>query len=263
MNKRLIALMLLAAALFVFVAIWIAFRGWKFQSALVVLSVFASLLLLTVAVWIGTWAWRLSAREDETSKTRANLLAALDAGLILAVVVALLGGLLNSGVQNALQRASDESQWRDRISTSSELAGPDLLGHDLRRVSFSGKVLLAADLKGANLRGVEFVGATLKGVDLRRAQLQGADFIGADLTRSDLRGANLDGALLESANLGFTDVEKASSLSNAETNFNTCWPRGFLETPLASKLKPQGISNLAQGQIPPGKGREADDHGDC
>ncbi len=65
-------------------------------------------------------------------------------------------------------------------------------GADLRKVDFTGTILVKANLKRADLRGANFQRACLK-----EANLNEADLRGADLYWTDLRGANLEGMIID------------------------------------------------------------------
>lgn len=143
------------------------------------------------------------------------------------------------------------------------LAGADLSGMDLSRISF-----LGADLAGANLENTILQGSDLSGANLVRARLEGAllgvttdaktrlhekwqkvnalvieggrrmDLTGIDLSGANLanvqlegaklRGANLDRAILDGTNFQAADLE-GSTTHNAKF-YNTIMPDGSVRT---------------------------------
>jgi uncharacterized protein YjbI with pentapeptide repeats len=78
-----------------------------------------------------------------------------------------------------------------------------------RKESLAGRNLSGADLSRMSLRGVDMSGAYLEAANLTEADLAGANLSGAVLARATLRGTKLGGANLSKANLGKSDLNAA------------------------------------------------------
>ena len=72
------------------------------------------------------------------------------------------------------------------------------------------RLLSTGECFGCNLVGVDLTGVHLVGVDLRNANLQGAIFVNANLEGADLSGANLQAANFTAAFVSGTDFSNAN-----------------------------------------------------
>lgn len=72
------------------------------------------------------------------------------------------------------------------------------------------RLLSTGECVGCNLVGVDLTGAHLLGVDLRNANLQGAILVNANLEGADLAGANLQGANFTAAFVSGTNFSNAN-----------------------------------------------------
>ncbi|MGB3206958.1 MAG: pentapeptide repeat-containing protein [Crinalium sp.] len=72
------------------------------------------------------------------------------------------------------------------------------------------RLLSTGECFGCNLVGVDLTGVHLVGVDLRNANLQGAIFVNANLEGADLAGANLQAANFTAAFVSGTDFSNAN-----------------------------------------------------
>lgn len=72
------------------------------------------------------------------------------------------------------------------------------------------RLLSTGECEGCNLVGVDLSGVHLVGVDLRNANLQGAILVNANLEGADLAGANLQGANFTAAFVSGTNFSNAN-----------------------------------------------------
>lgn len=89
------------------------------------------------------------------------------------------------------------------------LCNAELVGADLRRITFDKAELCDTDLSKADLGRTSFKAALLQRANLSRANLEDADLQEADLQWSILDNANLQGANLEKANLEYAKLNRA------------------------------------------------------
>jgi len=101
------------------------------------------------------------------------------------------------------------------------LAGVDLRGQDLHKLSLGGKRLVDAKLRLADIRRADLRGADLRGADLRGVIATGAHFEHADLRGATFRCSDLRGANFTDAKLGDAVVTRAV------VSDRTRWPEGF------------------------------------
>jgi uncharacterized protein YjbI with pentapeptide repeats len=106
-----------------------------------------------------------------------------------------------------------ESYWLDVTVLASSLAGAQMFGSELRRVTFSGCKLDSVNFRGARLDDVRFDNCMLRDVDFADAELSGCDFGGSTLARTDFSRARMVGTDLREAELGI--IIDAQSLRGA------------------------------------------------
>ncbi|WP_448315975.1 pentapeptide repeat-containing protein [Streptomyces sp. CO7] len=103
-----------------------------------------------------------------------------------------------------------ESSWMDASVLSGMLAGVQVFGATLRRVTFSHCKLDSVNWRSAALREVRFEDCLLRDVDFGEATLKDVSFPGTVLDGVRLRGARLDGVDLRgAASLGIADGVEA------------------------------------------------------
>ena len=95
-----------------------------------------------------------------------------------------------------------ESQWTDVAVAESVLAGAEVFGAELRRVTFRGCKLDSVNFRGAALTEVTFAGCELRDVDFAGATLTRTAFPGSRLARTDFTGVTMNGTDLRGAELG-------------------------------------------------------------
>jgi uncharacterized protein YjbI with pentapeptide repeats len=95
-----------------------------------------------------------------------------------------------------------ESQWTDVAVAESILAGAEVYGAELRRVTFRGCKLDSVNFRGAALTEVTFAGCELRDVDFAGATLTRTAFPGSRLARTDFTGVTMDRTDLRDAELG-------------------------------------------------------------
>jgi uncharacterized protein YjbI with pentapeptide repeats len=98
--------------------------------------------------------------------------------------------------------ALGESRWEDVTIAESALAGAELYGAQLRRVTLRGCKLDSVNFRGAELTEVTFDGCELRDVDFAGATLTRAAFPGSRLTRTDFTNVRLEATDLRGAELG-------------------------------------------------------------
>ncbi|MFE5210934.1 pentapeptide repeat-containing protein [Streptomyces sp. NPDC056600] len=103
-----------------------------------------------------------------------------------------------------------ESSWMDATVLSGMLAGVQVFGATLRRVTFSHCKLDSVNWRSAALREVRFEDCLLRDVDFGEATLKDVSFPGTVLDGVRLRGARLSGVDLRgAASLGIADGVEA------------------------------------------------------
>lgn len=95
-----------------------------------------------------------------------------------------------------------ESHWADVAVTDSLIAGAELFGSQLRRVTFSRCKLDSVNFRGAALTEVTFRDCELSDADFASATLTRCAFPGSRLTRADFSKVTMDGTDLRGAELG-------------------------------------------------------------
>lgn len=95
-----------------------------------------------------------------------------------------------------------ESHWQDVTVVGSSLAGVEVFGAELHRVTFSACKLDSVNFRAARLTDVVFDRCVLRDVDFAGARLSGCAFGGAELTRVDFSRASMPGTDLRGATLG-------------------------------------------------------------
>jgi uncharacterized protein YjbI with pentapeptide repeats len=85
---------------------------------------------------------------------------------------------------------------------ASALAGAQVFGSVLRRVTFSGCKLDSVNFRAATLTEVTFDHCVLRDVDFADAELTRCSFPGSGLTRTDLSRVQMDRTDLRGADLG-------------------------------------------------------------
>ncbi len=95
-----------------------------------------------------------------------------------------------------------ESQWTDVAVAESVLAGAEVYGAELRRVTFRGCKLDSVNFRGAALTEVTFAGCELRDVDFAGATLTRTAFPDSRLARTDFTGVTMKAADLRGAELG-------------------------------------------------------------
>ena len=195
--------------------------------------------------------------ESQKNQERARLLSRLDAP---------------DGVQ----------QWnkpdrRDLVAVtsfpSSNLAGKQLDGLNLRNIefensNFEGASLVGAQLefsayRGSNFRrakmsrlegkwskfdGCDFSDADLSNADLNRASLVRANFSNADLTDTNLQEANLRGTNFTNAKFSWKHASHVRNLTGAEFDETTIFPADF-ELPKSLSWKGKDIDPRAKSAV--------------
>ena len=106
-----------------------------------------------------------------------------------------------------------ESNWLDVTVIASSLAGTQVFGSELRRVTFSGCKLDSVNFRAARLAEVRFDNCVLRDVDFAYAELTGCAFGGSQLARTDFSRARMAGTDLRDAELGI--IIDAQSLRGA------------------------------------------------
>ena len=188
-----------------------------------------------ISIW---WA----GNGEEKKRSRAQVLGSISAGLFTGAGVAV-GVLL---LQQWMTDANAAAVWRANVQTAASIPGLTE-AYSLKGLVLSGKDLHDAYLQKAHLEGLLMEDTNLKGAQLQGAYLQGADLIGADLSTAELANANLSGAKLQAADFGLaSSVEQLASLAGAQASAKTCWPYGFLESPIAREITAEP-SNDGQG----------------
>jgi Pentapeptide repeats (8 copies) len=76
----------------------------------------------------------------------------------------------------------------------------------------------------------------------------------ADLSGAVLTGADLSGAQLQGVNFSYAAVDGVGSFIGAVADAGACWPRGFLERPIAKEITPTAVND--QGNIKISRGHE-------
>lgn len=103
-----------------------------------------------------------------------------------------------------------ESSWMDASVLSGMLAGVQVFGATLRRVTFSHCKLDSVNWRSAALREVRFEDCLLRDVDFGEATLRDVSFYGTVLDGVRLRGARMNGVDLRgAASLGIADGVEA------------------------------------------------------
>ncbi|WP_069815641.1 pentapeptide repeat-containing protein [Streptomyces sp. TP-A0874] len=92
-----------------------------------------------------------------------------------------------------------ETDWLDAEVDSAALAGVQVFGARLRRVTFHNCKFDSVNVRGAHLRDVAFVDCLLRDVDLSGAVLTGVDFPGSTLERVRFGDARMAGVDLRDA----------------------------------------------------------------
>jgi uncharacterized protein YjbI with pentapeptide repeats len=206
------------------------------MKALIAISVF--LFILGAILW---WkAWR-DAGGSTAKANRAQLLGSLASGVLTGAVAAVAVLLL----QQWLSTSSADTLWRADVETAADIPGFTPGNHSLQGLNLSGKQLEDAGLDNANLTGVDLNDTDLRSAYFDKANLQGVNMIGANLATAELPGANLSGAKLQAARFDYAYVWdttfaefKNGKWIRAMANAETCWPRGFLESPKAKQIMP-------------------------
>ena len=193
------------------------------------------------------WAWWGAGHSKHEVANRAQVLGALAAGLLTGAAVALGVVLLQQWQTNS----SADALWRASVETAANIPGFSPGDHSLGGIDLSGKQLEDANLSSADLRQVE-----LRDTDLARAVLTGADLRGvkmysANFDNTVLTGADFSHALLMGAQFVGADFRNIKSFAGAQADAFTCWPPGFLESPLA-----KGIIPKSHGSYPASPGQE-------
>jgi hypothetical protein len=204
------------------------------------LVVVITAILFALGVGLAGVAWWLAGKEKKWIN-RSQVVGGLSTGILTGAVVAV-GVLL---LQLRAQTVSNEAAWRQSVEMAKDIPGFDPAGHSLAGLNLSGHKLRYALLRRANLTGAHLIATDLKLADLRGADLRDAVMVSANLSEAGLSGADLSGAQLEGAHFEFADVEHAKfaermdgRLVRAVADAATCWPRGFLELPVARQIKP-------------------------
>jgi hypothetical protein len=198
-------------------------------------------------------AWVLAGRKNERKFVdRAQVLGALGAGLLTGAAVAFGVVLLQKWDTNS----SADAAWRANVDAAATIPGFSPDGHSLHGLNLSGKDLHDAELHGADLSGDRLRDTNLTGADLTDANLRGAVLTGAILKAANLSGADLSGAQIFDTQFEQADIKGVKSLAGAQANVTTCWPPGFLQSPIAKGIEPKSWSGLNGDEYyPPSPGR--------
>lgn len=216
----------------------------------------ATAILVTVLITSGLWSLGLGLRhaghEKKQRADRAQVWGALGAGLLTGAAVAVGVVLLQQWDANS----SADAVWRADVETAADIPGFSPGNHSLLGLDLSGKQLHDADLHGANLTGVQLRDTDLTGADLTDADLHDANLTGANLKAAKLFGADLSGAQIFDTQFQQADLKGIKSLAGAQAEVTTCWPPGFLESPVAKGIQPEPWHGL-NGDVyyPPSPGQ--------
>jgi uncharacterized protein YjbI with pentapeptide repeats len=188
-----------------------------------------------------------TAQADTVRANHANLLGSLAAGIVTGAFATFAVLLL----QQWLATSSAYTAWRTSVENAADIPGFTSDGYSLQGLNLSGKQLEDAGLNYADLAGVDFNDADLRSAYFHHANLQGVNMIGADLANAELPWANLSGAQLENARFDYASVSETTFaqfkngkwIHRAMANAETCWPKGFLESPLAQQIMPEPDHN--------------------
>jgi uncharacterized protein YjbI with pentapeptide repeats len=172
-----------------------------------------------------------ASKEDSEVRTLARartltVLSRLDPGRKTAIIEFLgEAGLIQSqeiGSEEVIIKLSGSDLRGATLSASvTDLIGAELRDADLRDANLTGALMHRAFLWGANLSNANLLeaglgDATLYDADLSDADLRSAHLQRANLDLADLSGADLSDADLSDANLIFTNLDKASGVTQKQ-----------------------------------------------
>ena len=198
-----------------------------------------SVALVVVGVIMAVLAFWLAGIEGKWSN-RGQVLGGLSAGVLTGAAVTV--GVLV--LQQWLADSSADLVWRTSVETASDIPGFSPGHHSLQGLNLSGKQLEDADLYKADLTGVDLNDTDLRGAYFGKANLQGVKMVGANLATAELPGANLSGAQLQAVRFDDAYIWRSTFAEfkngkwiRAIASGSTCWPKGFLETPMAKQIR--------------------------